>query len=129
MADGGPAALGGDAERYSSLSANLRAAVAEMDPSLPVEETTYLGRPAWHGVFTVREQWGMDGELPMVFRWDATVDQATGLLVAASCTVEAEGQPARVGLGSSRHQPRARPGAGAGMAAADGDRPQDDDRR
>ena len=25
----------------------------------------------------------------MVFRWDATVDQATGLLVAASCRVEA----------------------------------------
>ena len=86
-------ALGGDAERYPSLTANLRAAVAAANPSLPVEETTYLGRPAWHGVFTVREQWGMDGELAMVFRWDATVDQATGLLVAASCRVEAAGQP------------------------------------
>jgi hypothetical protein len=86
-------ALGGDDERYPSLTANLRAAVAAADPSLPVEETTYLGRPAWHGVFTVREQWGMDGELTMVFRWDATVDQATGLLVAASCRVEAAGQP------------------------------------
>ena len=29
----------------------------------------------------------------MVFRWDATVDQATGLLVAASCTIEAKGEP------------------------------------
>ena len=29
----------------------------------------------------------------MVFRWDATVDQATGLLVAASCSVEADGKP------------------------------------
>ena len=29
----------------------------------------------------------------MVFRWDATVDQATGLLVAASCTVESNGKP------------------------------------
>ena len=57
------------------------------------EETTYLGRPAWHGVFTVRQQWGLDGEMPMAFRWDATVDQATGLLVAASCTVEANGKP------------------------------------
>jgi hypothetical protein len=28
----------------------------------------------------------------MVFHWDATVDQATGLLVAASCRVEAAGQ-------------------------------------
>ena len=64
-------AVGDNAETYSSLSASLRAAVAETDPSLPVEETTYLGRPAWHGVFTVRERWGMDGELPMVFRWDA----------------------------------------------------------
>ena len=63
---------------YASLTANLRAAVAETDPSLPVEETTYLGRPAWQGVFTVHEQWGMDGEIPMAFHWDATVDQATG---------------------------------------------------
>jgi hypothetical protein len=83
---------GETAESYSSLSASLRAAVAEMDPSLPVEESTYLGRPAWHGVFTVRERWGLDGELPLVFRWDATVDQATGLLVAASCTIEAKGE-------------------------------------
>ena len=86
-------AVGDNAETYSSLSASLRAAVAEADPSLPVEETTYLGRPAWRGVFTVRERWGMDGDLPMVFRWDATVDQATGLLVAASCTIEAKGKP------------------------------------
>jgi hypothetical protein len=85
-------AVGENAESYSSLSASLRAAVAETDPSLPVEETTYLGRPAWHGVFTVRERWGMD-EIPMVFRWDAVVDQATGLLVAASCTIEAQGEP------------------------------------
>jgi hypothetical protein len=86
-------AVGENAEAYSSLSASLRAAVAETDPALPVEETTYLGRPAWHGVFTVRERWGMDEELPMVFRWSATVDQATGLLVAASCTIEARGEP------------------------------------
>ena len=85
-------AVGDDAEPYSSLSANLRAAIAEADPSLPVEETTYLGRPAWHGVFTVRERWGMD-DIPMVFRWDATVDEATGLLVAASCRIEAKGEP------------------------------------
>ena len=85
-------AVGDDAEPYPSLSANLRAAVAETDPSLPVEETTYLGRPAWHGVFTVREPWGLE-ETPMAFRWDATVDQATGLLVAASRTIEANGKP------------------------------------
>ncbi len=85
-------AVGDNAETYSSLSANLRAAIAETDPSLPVEETTYLGRPAWHGVFTVSERWGME-ETPMVFRWDATVDEATGLLVAASCTIEAKGEP------------------------------------
>ena len=84
-------AVGENAETYSSLSASLRAAVAQTDPSLPVEESTYLGRPAWHGVFTVRERWGMD-EIPMVFRWSATVDQATGLLVAASCTIEANGE-------------------------------------
>lgn len=84
--------VGENAETYSSLSANLRAAIAETDPSLPVEETTYLGRPAWHGVFTVRQRWGMD-EIPMVFRWNATVDQATGLLVAASSTIEAKGKP------------------------------------
>ena len=86
------AAIGENAETYSILSANLRAAIAEADPSLPVEETTYLGRPAWHGVFSVRERWGMD-EIPMVFRWNAIVDQATGLLVAASCTIEAKGKP------------------------------------
>ena len=85
-------AFGDDAEPYPNLSANLRAAVAETDPSLPVEETTYLGRPAWHGVFTVRERWGLE-ETQMVFRWDATVDQATGLLVAASCTIQANGKP------------------------------------
>ena len=119
--------VGEMAETYSSLSASLRAAVAETDPSRPVEETTYLGRPAWHGVFTVRERWGIDGELPMVFRWTATVDQATGLLVAASCAIEANGEPAPVGSGPPRHQPRARPGAGAGLAAAGGVRRQDDD--
>ncbi len=91
--------VSGDAERYSNLSASLRAAVAEADPSLPVEETTYLGRPAWRGVFTVSEQWGIDGEVPMVFRWDATVDQATGLLVAASCRIESMGQPLAVDSG------------------------------
>ena len=51
-------AIGENAETYPSLSANLRAAVAETDPSLPVDETTYLGRPAWHGVFTVRAAMG-----------------------------------------------------------------------
>ena len=85
-------AVGDGGEQYPSLSANLRAAVAETDPSLPVEETTYLGRPAWHGVFTVRGHWGLEETL-MVFRWDATVDQATGLLVAASCTIQANGKP------------------------------------
>jgi hypothetical protein len=84
--------VNGDAERYSSLSASLRAAVAETDPLLPVEETTYLGRPAWRGIFTVREQWGMDDELPVEFHWDATVDQATGLLMSASCRMEAKGK-------------------------------------
>ena len=121
-------ALGGDAERYPSLTANLRAAVAAANPSLPVEETTYLGRPAWHGVFTVRQQQGMDGEIQMAFRWDATVDQATGLLVAASCTVESNGQPVAWD-GSARHQPRARSCLGSGMAAAGGTRSQDRARR
>jgi hypothetical protein len=101
-------ALGGDDERYPSLTANLRAAVAAANPSLPVEETTYLGRPAWHGVFTVRQQWGMDGELAMVFRWDATVDQATGLLVAASCRVEAAGQPVAWDSATARASARRR---------------------
>ena len=81
--------------------------------------------PPGAGVFTVREQWGMDGEIPMVFHWDATVDQATGLLVAASCRIEVKGKPPPVGSGPPRHQPRARPGAGAGLAAAGGARTQD----
>ena len=89
----GSTALGGDAERYPSLYGEPARGVAATDPSLPVEETTYLGRPAWHGVFTVRERWGLEARSPMVFRWDATVDQATGLLVAASCTVESNGKP------------------------------------
>ena len=54
----GTAPLGGDADAYSDLSAILRAALAETDPSLPVRETSYLGRPAWRGLFTVREQVG-----------------------------------------------------------------------
>ena len=97
----------------------------QTDPSLPVEETTYLGRPAWRGVFTVHEQWGMDGELPMAFRWDATVDRGDRASVAASFTVEVSGPAARVGLGTPRHQPRARPGAEAGLAETGDSRPQD----
>ena len=89
----GTAPLGQDADAYSALSATLRAALAETDPSLPMRETSYLGRPAWRGVFTVREQWGMDNEIPVAFHWDATVDQATGLLMSASCRMEAEGKP------------------------------------
>ena len=89
----GTAPLSDSPSTYTDLSAILRAALAETDPSLPVREVSYLGRPAWRGVFTVREQWGMDDEIPVAFRWDATVDQATGLLMSASCHMEAEGKP------------------------------------
>jgi hypothetical protein len=81
------------ASTYSDLSAILRAALAETDPSLPVRQTSYLGRPAWRGIFTVREQWGIDDEIPMAFHWDVTVDQATGILMSASCRMDAKGKP------------------------------------
>ena len=89
----GTAPLSESADAYSVLSAILRAALAETDPSRPVHETSYLGRPAWRGVFTVKEQWGMDNEIPVAFHWDVTVDQATGLLMSASYRMEAKGKP------------------------------------
>ena len=109
-------AVGGDAETYPSLSANLRAAVAETDPSLPVEETTYLGRPAWHGVFTVRERWGLDGDADGVplGRHRGPGDRPPRRRLLHD---RGERQAAPVRLGAPRHQPRARPGARPGMAA------------
>ena len=79
---------------YSALAAQMHAALAESDPSMPVQETTHLGRPAWRCAFTVQERWGIDRELLMTFHWDATVDQATGLLVAASLAVDSNGEKA-----------------------------------
>lgn len=88
----GSATIGDLTDLYADIAAQMHAALAETDPSMPVVETTYLGRPAWRCIFTVHEQWGMDNELPMAFHWDATVDKATGLLVAASYTIEAKGE-------------------------------------
>ena len=87
-----PANIGDVTELYADVAATMHAALAETDPSMPVHETTYLGRPAWRCVFTIHEQWGMDNELPMAFHWDATVDKATGLLVAASFTIDSKGK-------------------------------------
>ena len=83
--------VGMETATYAGLSASLRAQLAETDPDTPVEETTYLGRPAWHGIFTPRKTRGMDGGADGVPR-DATVDQGTGLLVAAFVLVRAEGK-------------------------------------
>jgi hypothetical protein len=86
------AAIGSFTELYADIAAQMHAALAETDPSMPVHETTHLGRPAWQCVFTTHERWGMDNELPMAFHWDATVDKATGLLVAVSFTIDAKGE-------------------------------------
>jgi hypothetical protein len=87
-----PAIIGDYTGVYSTLAAQVRAGLAETTASMPVRETTYLGRPAWRCVFTVHERWGVDNEVAMTFHWDATVDQATGLLVAASWAMDANGK-------------------------------------
>jgi hypothetical protein len=79
-------------ELYTAVAAQMHAALAEEDPSMPVQETSYLGRPAWRCVFTVHERWWAgDGKVAMAFHWDAAVDQATGLLLAASYTTDVRG--------------------------------------
>jgi hypothetical protein len=85
-----PVSIGEFSSVDSQLTARIRVGLAESDPALPVQETTYLGRPAWRGAFTVTEHWGTKGQIPVVFRWDATVDKETGLLIAADCRWEPE---------------------------------------
>jgi hypothetical protein len=87
-----PAMIGDSGTVYSELAAQVRAALADTDASMPVRETTYLGRPAWRCVFTVHELWGPYNDIPVAFHWDATIDQATGLLVAASHTMDSKGK-------------------------------------
>jgi hypothetical protein len=68
---------------YETLAACVRAQLAEADPEMPVEETTYLGRPVWRAELVEDEWWGLDGDLHVIQNWDVTVDQATGLLMTA----------------------------------------------
>ena len=80
-------------ELYTAVAAQMRAALAEEDPSMPVQRTAYLGRAAWRCIFTVHERrWAGDGKVATAFHWDATVDQATGLLLAASYTIDVKGK-------------------------------------
>lgn len=58
---------------YKAAASSVRALLAEMDPKTPVEETTYLGRPAWRA--TLPSSW------PDAPGTVVTVDKATGLLL------------------------------------------------
>jgi hypothetical protein len=88
----GQAVIGDSSGIYSELAAQVRAALTQAEASMPVRETTYLGRPAWRCVFTAHEFWGPYNDIPMAFHWDVTIDQATGLLVAASYTFDSSGK-------------------------------------
>ena len=77
---------------YASLAASLRAELAATDPDTPVQETTYLGRPAWRATFIENQQWGMDQEIPVRQRWVATVDQGTGLLMTVAGSMQIKGE-------------------------------------
>lgn len=69
---------------FKALADSLRAWLAEGDPGTPVEETTYLGRPAWHADLTERMP-SSDSQNPdgLLVNWSVTVDKATGLLLAS----------------------------------------------
>ncbi len=71
---------------YETLAACVRAQLAEADPEMPVEETTYLGRPVWRAELVDDQWWGLDGDLHVIQNWDVTVDQTTGLLLTAGYT-------------------------------------------
>ena len=69
---------------FKALADSLRAWLAEGDPSTPVRETTYLGRPAWQADLTERVSVGDGGDPDgLLIKWSVTVDKATGLLVAS----------------------------------------------
>ena len=67
----------------AALASCLRARLAEADPNTPVTETTYLGRPAWHAVFSEHAPGTVDNPEGALFQWRVTVDKATGLLMAS----------------------------------------------
>ena len=58
---------------YKAAASSVRALIAELDPDTPVDDTTYLDRPAWRA--TLSSAWqGSPGVI-------VTVDKATGLLL------------------------------------------------
>ena len=74
---------------YQATASSVRALLAEVDPATPVEETTYLDRPAWRA--TLPRAW--KGGTGLV----VTVDKATGLLLEtrSSGAVEGDSLPRR----------------------------------
>jgi hypothetical protein len=58
---------------YQSSANSVRALLAEADPTMPVTETSYLGRPAWQARLV------LDEALTEI----VVVDRATGLLLAS----------------------------------------------
>ena len=76
--------------RVQGLSASLRAELAETESETPVETTEYLGRPAWHA--ELLEVWPVNDfrKVEVRIHWGVTVDKATGLLVAATCSLETD---------------------------------------
>jgi hypothetical protein len=88
--------VGGSTEQvggvtYPTLAASVRALLSEVDPDTPVEETTYLGRPAWRTELEDSETLPLD-DREFISQWEVTVDQATGLLLAASFEYGASGE-------------------------------------
>ena len=69
--------------RYRAEASSVRAQLAEADPSTPVTETTYLGRPAWRA--TLPGEWGTPGRT-------VTVDTTTGLVMASERLEVAPGE-------------------------------------
>ena len=69
---------------YEAAASSVRALLAELDPTTPVTETTYLGRPAWQA--TLR---GVFRDSPAV---TVTVDKATGLLLETRRSGTANGK-------------------------------------
>jgi hypothetical protein len=89
---------------YDTLAECLRAGLAEGDPEMPVEDTTYLGRPAWRAELVERWPpfWARDVEV--LVRYDVVVDKSTGLLMAADYRMESGGDlaPLRLALRVTR---------------------------